>query len=422
MKWIRQMLSLTLAGTMALSIAACGNSGSTTTESTSTETNPTATETQSVETGAAETSEVETSETEHRGTIMWLSNLSSGVQYDATVGYCEAIASALGYDFTVVYGDSYNDAAGNLNAVKNGMTNDVVGLIASQDGGLAAILEEYPDLYVCGYNTDMRSVYDEGGENVAALENDHFLGTICDGYADGAKLGEDYADAVIEKGYTKVALVKFPVYAYPNQSEAEGAFLAAIEAYNATAAEPVEIVGETTTLEFQPLADSFFLEEGRDDLDAVVSFCNGFLFVYPTMVSAKGNGTCSADTKLLTGGFEDDASIVADIGDEGTISWLEVSPAENPAYAMIMLDNAISGNQYADFEALRVDGNPYIIDSAEDIANVMEKSMLGTGDVSLTQLSVEQVLDQCVRFNPDATQAQLIELMHSDLLTADALK
>ncbi|MCR5614326.1 hypothetical protein, partial [Treponema sp.] len=94
-----------------------------------------------------------------RPTIMWLSNLSNGLQYETTVSYLTAICDKLGYNFSVVYGDMANDAAGNLNAVKNGMTSNVKGLIASQDGGILSIMEEYPDLYVCGMNTDMFSVY-----------------------------------------------------------------------------------------------------------------------------------------------------------------------------------------------------------------------------------------------------------------------
>lgn len=408
MKWMKRATAFLLAGAMCLGVTACSGDPPASNSTPST---------------AGNSQPVESEQPQQaKGTIMWLANLSSGLQYDTMVNYTGAICEAMGYDLTVVYADPANDAAGNLNAVRNGMTDDVVGLIASQDGGIAAIMEEFPDLYVCGYNTDMRSVYGEGGENAACLTNDHFLGTICDGYANGEQLGLDYANAVIEKGYTKVAVVKFPVYAYPNQTEAEASFLAAIEEHNATADTPVEVVGETTTLEFQPMADSFFLEEGRDDLDAVVSLCNGFLFVYPTMVTAKANGTCAADTKLLTGGFENDESILSDIGDDGTISWIEFSPAENPAYAMVLLDNAITGNQFADFEAAQVSGAPYIIDSTADIQNVMSKSMAGTGDVSLAQLPVDQVLQLCVRFNPDATYQGLLDTMHSEQLSVDVLQ
>ena len=359
---------------------------------------------------------------EKTGTILWLSNLSSGMQYDATINYSEAICDELGYDFKVIYGDPYNDAAGNLAAVKNGMTPDVVGLMTSQDGGLASIMEEFPDLYVAGYNTDMRSVY-AGGPNASVLENDHFLGTMVDGFADGANKGKQYAEVVIEKGYKKVSVVHFPAFAYPAHTEAAIEFYKQIEAYNSTAsaADKITIVGDPLVLEFQPLPESYFLEEDHDDLDCIVALCAGILFVYPTQVTAIANGTCSPDTKLITGGFEVDDSIVENIGEDGIMTWICFAPFEDPAFALVLLDNAITGNQYPDWENGQVDSYSYIIDSKEDINNVMTKSM-ALADVSKAQLSVEEVVNLCVRFNPDATYADLVATMHSDQLSVDALK
>lgn len=359
------------------------------------------------------------------GTIMWLSNISSGIQYETVRDYLGAICEKMGYKFTIVYGDMFNDAAGNLTAVQNGMTSDVVGIIASMDGGLDAIMEQYPDIYVAGYNTDMNSVYGEGGANAAVLEKDHFLGTICDGFADGTNMGHQYFDVVLEKGWKKISVINFPGYAYPNQVAAVEAFTADLEAYNATADEPITLVGEPLTLEFQPLPDSYFLEDGMDDLDGIVAFCAGILFVYPTVVTAKMNGFCRMDTQMMTGGFENNPDILADIGDaeDGkTMGWICIAPSEDAAYALVLLDNAISGNQFADFAVERVDSASYVIDSTEDLNNAITKGMTGTGDVSLAQISVDEVLQLAVRFNPDATFAGLKDLFHSEQISVDALK
>ena len=356
------------------------------------------------------------------GTIMWLSNLSSGIQYDVYKAYAEAICDQLGYKFTIVYGDMYNDAAGNLTAVQNGMTSDMVGIVVSEDGGVDAIMDAYPELYVAGFATDMNSVFGEGGASASVLEKDHFLGTICDGFADGANMGNQYFDAVVEKGYKRISIVNFPGYAYPNQTAAVAAFLARLEEYNAAAAEPITLVGDPLTLEFQPLPDSYFLEDGMDDLDCIVSFCAGILFVYPTMINAKMSGFCREDTKIITGGFDDNADIIADIGDDKTISWIAFAPDEDMAYALVLLDNAINGKLPADFAVERVDSEPYIIDSTEDIENVMTKAMCGTRDISLAQISVDEVVSICGRNNPDFTFANLKDLFHSEQITVDALK
>lgn len=355
------------------------------------------------------------------GTIMWLSNLSSGIQYETTRDYLTAICEKLGYKFTIVYGDMFNDAAGNLTAVSNGMTTDVVGLIASQDGGVAAIMEQYPELYVAGYNTDMTSVFTAGGANEAVLQNPKFLGTICDGFQDGADMGHQYFEVVKEKGWQKVSVVNFPGYAYPNQIAAVNAFMADVEAYNATAENKINVVSDPLTLEFQPLADSYFLEDGHDDLDAIVAFCAGIDFVYPTMVTAKLNGFCDMRTQIITGGFNNNADIVADIGEDKNIAWICISPSEDPAYAMVLLDNAISGKQYADFAVERIDSKPYVIDSVADINAAMTVGMMGTGDVSKAQVSVDDVLKLCVRNNAEATYAGLKELFASEQVTVDWL-
>ena len=362
------------------------------------------------------------------GTIMWLSNLTAGAQYDSAVAYLTELCNALGYKFTVVYGDGFNDAAGNLQAVKNGMTNDVVGLIASQDGGLQAIMEEYPDLYVAGYNTDMNSVFGEGGENAAVLENDHFLGTIADGHIDGADTAKCYFNQCVEKGYKKVALLNFPGFAYPNLEVAAAAFKGMVEEYNATAADEdkIEIVGDVTTLMFSPVEDSWFLDGDNGNVDAIMGFCAGIMFIFPQLTSAIANGMCNPAMKLVTSGFDTDASIIGSIGDsEGkVISCVTVSPAEDPAYALVLLDNAISGNQFEDLTVERIDAFEYIIDSDADIEAVMSKSLLGKPDASLAQIPVDMVVNElCKKNNPEATYEQLKAVFHdASLLGPDPLE
>ena len=327
------------------------------------------------------------------GTIIWLSNINSGPAYDGGLALMTAYAEKLGYNLKVVFGDAYNDPAANLAQVKNEITDDTVGLILSQDGGIGAIMEEYPELYVAGYNTDMTSVYNEGGDNAALLENDHFLGTICDGHADGTKMAELYYNWLIEKGYKKVAVINFPSYAFPNQGVANETLLAKIEEYNKTAADAdkIEVVGETTTLEFQPLEESWFLEEGHDDLDCIVSLCAGITFVYPTLASAKANGTCSADTKMITGGYENDASILADCGDDGTITCLSVSPLDNIAYSLVLIDRAIRGEQFSDWTNDRVDSVDWVMDSTEDFQKVASDSVYGTYNPEDAQIKVDDI-------------------------------
>ena len=327
------------------------------------------------------------------GTIMWLSNTSSGAGFDAPLAYLTAICDEVGYQVVVVYGDAANDPSGNLQAVKNGMTSDVVGIIMSQDGGIADIMAEYPDIYVVGYNTDIRSIFNAGGADASLLKNDKFLGLMGDGYADGAKTGKEEAQKVIDAGYKKVATIMFPGFAYPKYPEADTAFRAAIAEYNKTAAEPIVVVDEKAlTLMFKPLDASYFLEAGHSDLDAIVGFCAGTQFIYPAMKAAMADGTCSKDTKLLTRGLEDSADMLADVGPGKVIAEITISPAEDIGYAAVLIYRAATGTQYSDFAIERVDSLPYTIATQKDVDNVMNNALTGTADVSKAQITVKELL------------------------------
>ena len=414
---LKRLAALGLSAVMVMGcLVGCGNQ---TTETKAPETQAAAAETQAAaptETQAPAEGEAATA----GGTIMWLSNLSSGPQYDANMAYAEMICKELGYEWKVVYGDMFNDPTGNLNAVKNAMTKDVVAIISSQDGGINNIMEEYPDLYVAGYNTDMAAVYSEGGAAAALQNNEKFLGTIVDGYADGTLVGKDYFDVVVEQGYKKVATIIFPAYAYPMLAVADATFREEVAKYNETAEEPIEIVGEVKVLEFSPLDESWFMEGDNSQLDCIVGMCAGAQFIYPTMKSAMANGLCSENTKLITSGFESAEDILADMGGEGVIQHVNISPLENIAWSIVMIDNALNGKMYADFPGAagaRIDSARFVIETREDVENVINKSMCVDSDPTKALLTIDDLKTVLTRYNESATFEDLNALFHSEKVT-----
>lgn len=352
------------------------------------------------------------------GKILLLSNVSSGKLYDFNIAYMDMWTKELGYSYEIIYGDGANDPAGNLSAVKNAMTSDVVGLIAMQDGGIGDIMAEYPELYVVGMANDMASVYGEDGASAACVDNEKFFGTVAGGYADGNKIGEKMAEQIIEKGYQKVAICMSPAFAYPQYAIADKALRAYVEEYNKTASEKIEIIDdEPTVLMFKPLDDTYFNEKQHQDLDAIIGFCAGQSFIYPVLANAIGNGQANADTKLLTFGLEGDQGLVDDVG-TGIVQGLYLPNYEEMFFALVMLDNAIQGKQFADFEKSEVLDGMYVnITSDEIMTTVEENSPLLSGDMSKLALSMEDGKQYFTRYNEDATYAQLVELMESDTFT-----
>ena len=350
------------------------------------------------------------------GKILFLSNLSSGAYYDYYVAFYEKACEDLGYDFQVVYGDGFNDPDGNLKAIRNAYTSDVVGIIACQDGGISSILEEYPDVYVATLNSDMDAVFNEDGTSHSALSSDHFLGTMGDGYISGEELGKDYAQEVIDKGYKKVATIIFPVYAYPKHTAANAAFRAAIEEYNATASEPIEIIGDETVLEFKPLGSDYFMEADHQDLDCIAAFCAGTQFVYPTVLEAKSNGSCAAKTKIITNGFEAEEGLFADSGDEEgmTIGAVTIANPEAAVWPLVMIDNAVQGVQFKDYAGPeRLDSGVITMDTTEEFQAMKNNSPLWDADLSKLSVSWDEMKNYFGRYNADATYADLNQMVSS---------
>ena len=355
------------------------------------------------------------------GKILFMPNTSSGPVYDFTLAYLDMWTQELGYTYETIYGDAANDPAGNLAAVKNAMTSDVVGLIAMQDGGIIDIMTEYPDLYIAGVGSDMASVYNEDGASAAAADNDHFLGTVAAGFADGVNTGKMLAEKVIEAGHKKVAICMSPAFAYPQYAVADQTIRTEIEAYNESAQEPIEVVGEeATVLMFKPLDDTFFNEPEHKDLDVIVGLCGGQAFVYPTLANAIGNGTADPDTKLITFGLEGAEELVDDVG-TGIVEQTYLPNYEEIFFAIAILDNAIQGKQYNDFEKSEVlDGVYVAITSDEIMTNIEENSPLLTADMSKTSASIEVGKEYLTRYNPDATYADLVKFMTSDAFSEKA--
>ena len=356
---------------------------------------------------------------EGKGKILYLSNLNSGAQYEFYVSYLNMMAKELGYTVEIVYADGYNDPAGNLKNVKNAYTSDVVGLIATQDGGLINIMEEYPDLWVVGFFSDFDAVYQPGGTSAGVLDKDHFLGLMGDNFISGTALGEAYAQEVIDRGFKKVATCVFPAYAYPKHTVADAGFRAYIAKHNETAAEPIEIVGDATVLNFSPLDNNtYWFEDGHDDLDCIVGFCAGTTFVYPTVVEAKAMGICKEDMQIITGGFDNDPDLMADCGDDKNIVRLTTAAFESIIWPMAMIDAAISGNMYKDYPGIeRLDSGIMAINSTEKFEAVINNSPMGASNdadrLSKAQASWDDMKDYFTSVNPDASYQALTEFCQS---------
>lgn len=357
------------------------------------------------------------------GKILYMSNTKSGPQYDYYIACFTDICDKLGYKLEVIYGDAQNDPAGNLKAVKDAYTSDVVGLIMGQDGGVIDILNEYPDLYVCGFMTDMAAVYDENGTSHAALENPHFLGSMGDNYISGADTAKDFFDIIVEKGYKNISIIKFPVFAYPQHTVADETLRGLIDEYNATAkdADKITVVGDSEVLMFSPLSADYFMDASHQNLDAIVGICAGTQFIYPTMLDAIVSGSCSADTKLLTGGLE--LEVLDDCGDDKTIGSIRLAMPDSCFWPIVMLDSAIQGVMFDDWTtAERLSSGVLTADTTEEFEAMKANCPFIDADLSKNIYSWTDVQKMMPRYNADATYADLCTKLTTDISIENYMK
>jgi len=168
-------------------------------------------------------------------------------------------------------------------------------------------------------------------------------------------------------------------------------------------------------LAFQPLSDSYFLEDGHDQLECIVGFCAGTTFIYPKIIEAKAMGFCNENLQLITGGFDNDADLLADCGDDKNIVSLTIQGIESTIWPMAMLDAAISGNQYKDYPgAERMDSSVFTINSTEKFQAMIDNSPMGPKmDVSKAQAQWDDMKDYFTSVNPDASYKALTEYCQS---------
>lgn len=403
MRHVKKWLALLLAGTMMLgTLAGCGGSDDNSNAGSGTETTEGS---ENVASGAESTDDGV--EVNHYKIGVGLYT-DSGKSVEAIKAYLEGISEAVGCEFVYTTLSTYDEAT-NLSEIQNLISAGCNGIILTADMGTTSIVQEcqaagvYLAGFLCSYNTSYTTAFDD------VFGNEYFLGTVCDGRADASEYGTLVAEQVIANGYKNVGVIKFPAYAYPNQSLLDEAFRAKIQEYNDTAEAADQInVADTIELNFAPLEATYLSE--NPDLDCLFSIAAGAGIVYPVLVS--NNKT---DIKLYTTGFEgtDDTDNFGTAGNQcyqGTM----FSTPEAIVYPLCLLIDKLNGTTYGDLPetAERVDCSPMIVLSDADMQKVVESSLYYTADYSKAFLTGEEVRDLCASYNADATYQNLVDTIN----------
>lgn len=398
---LKKISAMILVGAMTISMVACGNSksGTETAANTDGET-------------AAKTSDAKGKEC----TIGVAFYQDTGLSVESTKAYLENMTDTLNvtFKYTVL---TQTDEATNLTKIQELISSGVDGIICTMDLGTTSIIQEcesagvYLGGYLCDYDTSFKSAYDQ------VFKSEYFVGTAVDGQSpEEVTIGTSMFESLI--GYnernadaplTHVSMVIFPTWAYPTQQQAVDQFVAANDDYNKTAEVKITVDPlneETDILEFSPMDSTYFSKHA--DTQAIMSFAAGSGFVYPTMVQAGVDG----DIKLFTTGFDGGEEANFGTAGKGTYQQNMVTAAESINYPLVLLLNKINGVEFKDQpeEAERISSKQMIMNSDETLAK-FQTSIYYTKNVADALYTPEEVLNMTAYANPDATYADLKDML-----------
>ncbi len=325
----------------------------------------------------------------------------SGTAFEAIRATYNQISRATGINFKFVKGSNYDEAA-NVTAVQNLIAAGANGIIMTMDSGMQSILREakFANVYVAGFLNSMGQSHDK------IKDNEHYLGTVSDGYLDGAKIGEKAAELVIENNQKNIGLITFPHIYFPSHAEADKAFRTAIDEYNKSSDDKDKItVQDSIQLSFEPLDPTYFNK--YPDLDAI--FGMALTFVYPTMVSSNVN-----DVTLYATGFDTSESYMEGFK-KGTIGMETCSNPEALIYPVALIANAVEGTRFADKPAVAeaVYTNTVFLTNEKELNAFKENAIFYTADTSHSLLTDEDIRNLIKAFNEDATYENLVNTIQN---------
>lgn len=348
----------------------------------------------------------------------------SGVNAVKTYLYSIAPALNVEYVFTVL---SMTDEATNLSKIQELIASGVKGIITTMDMGSVAIVNECraAGVYIGGYLVDFESSYNTAYD--AVFKNKYFVGAAADGpIPSETTIGKVSLDSIVEYNgrnpenpVTHVSMVMFPSWAFPGQAIAVEQFVSSVEEYNKTAdvkitVDPLDEVVDV--LPFTPLNSTYFTK--HPGINGIVSFAAGNDFVYPTMVSSDVTG----DIKLFTVGYSD--GVLENFGSNGdqTIQQFNFTTPESITFPLVLLLNKINKVAFPDQPefAERYTTSQIDINSDEDMAVFVEKSIYYSAESTRSLFTGEEVLNMTAYANPDATYADLKAILAS--MTIEDLK
>ena len=317
--------------------------------------------------------------------------------------FCNYLEENMNVEFE--YESTFYDDDAQVSCVENLISAGCQAIISGYDTNIVAAMSTCADAGVY-YTVALDHITEE--DFAGADPGEYFLGGTKQFGGDLAELGKEYADAVADAGIENVGGISFPEWAFTDAPEIYASFQSELSAQGITVQDLTFTPGMTSDEVQQAAKD---LVNQNPDMDALFGMASGLDYVYPAIQGS--------DVKLIAMGY--DTSVVSLMDSGALLAAGNNNHTQAIASCVARIINALEGNSYPDAASGTynegsivngVAGYP-VISNKEDLDNYMNYVIPEDGAKGC--VTVDELKNCIISYNPDATLADLDELTNRSL-------
>lgn len=317
--------------------------------------------------------------------------------------FCNYLEENMNVEFE--YESTFYDDDAQVSCVENLISAGCQAIISGYDTNIVAAMSTCADAGVY-YTVALDHITEE--DFAGADPGEYFLGGTKQFGGDLAELGKEYADAVADAGIENVGGISFPEWAFTDAPEIYASFQSELSAQGITVQDLTFTPGMTSDEVQQAAKD---LVNQNPDMDALFGMASGLDYVYPVIQGS--------DVKLIAMGYDTSVASLMDSG--ALLAAGNNNHTQAIASCVARIINALEGNSYPDAASGTynegsivngVAGYP-VISNKEDLDNYMNYVIPEDGAKGC--VTVDELKNCIISYNPDATLADLDELTNRSL-------
>ena len=317
--------------------------------------------------------------------------------------FCNYLEENMNVEFE--YESTFYDDDAQVSCVENLISAGCQAIISGYDTNIVAAMSTCADAGVY-YTVALDHITEE--DFAGADPGEYFLGGTKQFGGDLAELGKEYADAVADAGIENVGGISFPEWAFTDAPEIYASFQSELSAQGITVQDLTFTPGMTSDEVQQAAKD---LVNQNPDMDALFGMASGLDYVYPAIQGS--------DVKLIAMGYDTSVASLMDSG--ALLAAGNNNHTQAVASCVARIINALEGNSYPDAASGTynegsivngVAGYP-VISNKEDLDNYMNYVIPEDGAKGC--VTVDELKNCIISYNPDATLADLNELTNRSL-------